>query len=215
MGHTIEDTFILSKQGWIPILSTAALFLFFVVAGWSLFEFSFGALLIALLILFRNPERSSQLHEPLSIVSSVDGVVLGIEESVIGERKMKKITFLNSLWSVSMLRAPFDGTMEGCQVRHGVSLPLNHPLSEKLNEKALLSFRSVEGNEIVMEHLSDRSCFSIAIEGDEGKKIKEGSRYGFLAKGRTVVYLPEDAIVTLHLGADVRAGETLIGRFTA
>jgi len=215
MGHTIEDTFILSKQGWIPILFTAALFLFFVVAGWSLFEFSFGALLIALLILFRNPERSSELHEPLSIVSSVDGVVLGIEETVVNGHAMKKITFLNSLWSVSMLRAPFDGTMEGCEVRHGVSLPLNHPLSEKLNEKVLLSFRSLEGNELVMEHLSDRSCFSIAMDADEGNKIKEGGRYGFLAKGRTVAYLPHDTILTIHLGADVRAGETLIGRFAA
>lgn len=209
------DTFILSKQGWLPIALAGTVFLFFTMTGLHLFQFLVGALLIAFLILFRNPERNAQLGESASIISSVDGVVLGIEETLINEQMMKKITLLNGLWNVSMLRAPFDGVMEGCRIRHGVSLALHHPLSETLNEKAVLSFKSTGGDEIFMEHLSDRSCFGIAIDADEGQKMKEGSRYGFLARGRTILYLPSDAIVNVHPGTDVRAGESVIGRFNA
>jgi len=210
-----NDTFILSKQGWLPIAVVGVLLLFFVMTGLQLFQFITGALLIAFLALFRNPERNAALGEPSSIISSVDGVVLGIEETLINERAMKKITLLNGLWNVSMLRAPFDGVMEGCRIRHGVSLALHHPLSEMLNEKVVLSFKSAQGDEIFMEHLSDRSCFPIAIDSEEGEKMKEGSRYGFLARGRTILYLPNDAIVNVHPGSDVRAGESVIGRFNA
>jgi len=211
--HT--DTFILSKQGWLPIALAATLFLFFTMTGLHLFQFLIGALLISFVALFRNPERNASLGEPSSIISSVDGVVLGIEDTLINERMMKKITLLNGLWNVSMLRAPFDGVMEGCRIRHGVSLALHHPLSETLNEKVVLSFKSVGGDEIFMEHLSDRSCFPITIEGEEGEKMKEGSRYGFLARGRTILYLPSDVTLNVHPGADVRAGESVIGRFNA
>ncbi len=210
-----NDTFILSKQGWLPIILTATFLLFFIMTGLHLFQFLVGALLIAFLILFRNPERNAVLGETSSIISSVDGVVLGIEDTLINDRMMKKITLLNGLWNVSMLRAPFDGVMEGSRIRHGVSLALHHPLSEELNEKVVLSFKSVEGNEIFMEHLSDRSCFPIAIEGEAGDKMKEGSRYGFLARGRTILYLPSDVTLKVHPGADVRAGESVIGRFNA
>jgi phosphatidylserine decarboxylase len=210
-----NDTFIFSKQGWLPIALAATFFLFFTMTGLHFFQFIAGALLIAFLIIFRNPERNSGAGEPFSIISCVDGVVLGIEEILINERMMKKITLLNGLWNVSMLRAPFDGAMEGCRIRHGVSLALHHPLSEMLNEKAVLSFKSTQGNEIFMEHLSDRSCFSIVVDGEEGQKMKEGGRYGFFARGRTVLYLPSDATVDVHPGADVRAGESVIGRFNA
>ena len=126
---------------------------------------------------------------------------------------MKKVTVLNGLWDVSMLRSPFDGTVEEYRIRHGVSLPLSSPLSETLNEKAVLSFRSTSGNEIFIEHMSEQSCFEIEIEAQEEQKMKEGSRYGFLAKGRTIFYLPYNVMISIHPGSNIRAGESLIGQF--
>jgi phosphatidylserine decarboxylase len=212
---THSDTFILSKRGWLPIAFAATFFLFFAMTQLTFFMFISGALLIAFLILFRNPERSSTLNEPLTILSCIDGVVLGIEEVRINERAMKKVTVLNSLWDVSLLRSPYDGEMEGCKIRYGLSLGLHHPLSENLNEKAALSFKSLEGNEIFIEHTSAQSCFSLRIDADVGEKIREGSRYGFLARGRTVCYLPDDVHLDVHAGSDVHAGETVLGRFAA
>lgn len=212
---THNDTFILSKQGWLPLAFAATFFLFFTMTQLTFLMFLSGALLIAFVILFRNPERSSALNEPLTILSCMDGVVLGIEEVLINERSMKKVTVLNSLWDVSLLRSPFDGEMEGCKIRHGVSLGLQHPLSENLNEKAALLFKSLEGNEMFIEHVSAQSCFSLRIDADVGEKMREGSRYGFLARGRTICYLPDDAQLSIHAGSDVRAGETVLGRFSA
>ncbi len=208
-----SDTFILSKQGWLPIALAGTLFLFFTMTQLHFFQFITGALLISFIILFRNPERSSALGETSSIFSCVDGVVLGIEEILINNQTMKKITVLNGLWNVSILRAPFDGVMEVCQIRHGVSLGLHHPLCETLNEKAALSFKSLQGDEVFIEHTSAQSCFSIRVEGEEGEKMKEGSRYGFLARGRTVFYLPGDVVLNVNAGSDVRAGESVLGRF--
>ncbi len=212
---TNNDTFILSKQGWLPIALTGTLFLFFTMTQLHFFEFLSGALLVALLIIFRNPERSAVLGETSSIISCVDGIVLGIEDTLINEQIMKKIIILNGLWSVSMLRSPFDGVMEGCRIRHGMSLGLHHPLSESLNEKAALSFKSLQGNEIFVEHTSAQSCFSIRIDGDEGDKMKEGSRYGFLARGRSILYIPSDVTLNIHAGSNVRAGESVLGRFNS
>lgn len=210
-----HDTFILSKRGWLLSGVIGALFLFFTMTGLHLFEFVTGALLLAVLIIFRNPERNTSATEPDGIISSVDGVVLSVEETLIDSQKMIKVTIMNSLWDVSMLRAPFDGVVEGFKIRHGASLPLYNPLSDTLNEKAVISFRSHKGDEIFIEHLSEQSCFPIGIELEKSQKLKEGSRYGFLAKGRSILYLPETARVSVNAGITVRAGESVIGYLNA
>ncbi|MFZ2890237.1 phosphatidylserine decarboxylase [Sulfuricurvum sp.] len=209
------DTFILSSRGWLLSGVIGALFLFFTMTGLHLFQFLFGSLLLAVLIIFRNPERNTSETEADSVVSSVDGVVLSVEESMVDDNKMTKITIMNSLWDVSMLRAPFDGVVEGFKIRRGASLPLYNPLSDTLNEKAVLSFRSTKGDEIYIEHLSEQSCFSIGIEVEKSQKFKEGARYGFLAKGRSIIYLPKNSRITVNPGSSVRAGESVIGYLNA
>lgn len=206
-----NDTFILLKRGWLLSTVIAALFLFFTMTGLHLFQFMTGAVLLTVLAIFRNPERNTLENEQDSIISSVDGVILSIEEIVVDDKKMTKVTVLNSLWDVSILRAPFDGIVEGFKTRRGVSLPLYNPLADTLNEKAVISFRSAKGNELFIEHISEQSCFSIGIEAEKNQKFKEGTRYGFLAKGRSALYLPEGSKVSVNVGATVRAGESLIG----
>lgn len=210
-----NDTFILSKRGWLLATVSAALFLFFTMTGLHLFQFITGAVLLAILAIFRNPERNSLENEQGAIISSVDGVILSIEETLIDEKKMTKVTVLNSLWDVSMLRAPFDGVVEGYKIRRGVSLPLYSPLADTLNEKAIISFRSHKGDELYIEHMSEQSCFPIGIELEKSQKLKEGMRYGFLAKGRSAMYLPEGSRVAVNVGVTVRAGESLIGYLAA
>lgn len=210
-----NDTFILSKRGWLLSAVIGALFLFFMMTGLHLFEFISGALLLAVLVIFRNPERNTTETEHDSIISSVDGVILSIEETEINNQKMTKVTIMNSLWDVSILRAPFDGIVEGFKIRHGASLPLYNPMADTLNEKAVLSFRSHKGDEIYIEHLSEQSCFSIGIELEKSQKLKEGSRYGFLAKGRSILYLPESTRISVNAGTTVRAGESVIGYLNA
>jgi phosphatidylserine decarboxylase len=210
-----NDTFILSNRGWLLSGVLGALFLFFTMTELHLFQFIFGALLLAVLMIFRNPERNTSEAEEDAVISSVDGIVLSIEESVVDEQKMSKITIMNSLWDVSMLRAPFDSEIEGFKIRRGASLPLYNPLSDTLNEKAVISFRSKKGDEIYVEHLSEQNCFPIGIELEKSQKFKEGARYGFLAKGRSVIYLPSTARVAVNAGASVRAGESVIGYLNA
>lgn len=206
-----NDTFILSSRGWLTSAVLGALFLFFSMTGLHFFQFIFGALLLSVLIIFRNPERNTTETESDAIISSVDGIVLSIEEVVIDECKMFKVTIMNSLWDVSMLRSPFDCEVEGFKIRHGATLPLYNPLADTLNEKAVISFRSKNGDEIYIEHLSEQSCFSIEIDLEKGQKLKEGMRYGFLAKGRSIIYLPEKCRVSVNAGASVRAGMSVIG----
>ncbi|OHD82449.1 MAG: hypothetical protein A3D90_11245 [Sulfuricurvum sp. RIFCSPHIGHO2_02_FULL_43_9] len=209
------DTFILSSRGWLLTGVIGALFLFFTMTALHLFQFITGGLLLAVLVIFRNPERNTSETEQDSVISSVDGIVLSIEETMVDEQKMTKVTIMNSLWDVSMLRAPFDGVVEGFKIRHGASLPLYNPLSDTLNEKAVISFRSTKGDEIYIEHLSEQSCFPIGIELEKSQKFKEGARYGFLAKGRSVIYLPENPRISVNAGTSVRAGESVIGYLNA
>ncbi len=212
---TQNDTFILSSRGWLLSGVIASLFLFFTMTGLTLFQFISGALLLSVLVIFRNPERNTAETQSDAIISSVDGVVLSIEETVVDDQKMSKVTIMNSLWDVSMLRAPFDGVVEGFKIRHGASLPLYNPMADMLNEKAVLSFRSAKGDEVYIEHLSEQSCFPIGIEVEKNQKFKEGARYGFLAKGRSIIYLPEHARISVNTGSSVRAGESIIGYLSA
>jgi phosphatidylserine decarboxylase precursor-related protein len=209
------DTFILSSRGWLLSGVVGSLFLFFTMTGLHLFQFVTGALLLTVLVIFRNPERNTSESESDAIISSVDGVVLSVEETVVDEQKMSKITILNSLLDVSMLRAPFDCIVKGFNMRHGGSLPLYNPLSDALNEKAVISFRSSKGDEIYIEHLSEQSCFPIGIVVEKGQKFKEGGRYGFLAKGRSIIYLPENTRILVNAGSSVRGGESVIGYLSA
>lgn len=209
------DTFILSNRGWLLSGVIGALFLFFTMTALHLFQFITGGLLLAVLMIFRNPERNTSETEPDSVISSVDGIVLSVEEMMVDEHKMTKVTIMNSLWDVSMLRAPFDGVVEGFKIRHGASLPLYNPLSDTLNEKAVISFRSAKGDEIYIEHLSEQNCFPIGIEVEKSQKFKEGARYGFLAKGRSIIYLPENTRISVNAGTSVRAGESVIGYLNA
>ncbi|MGZ5208593.1 MAG: hypothetical protein ACXWB0_06210, partial [Sulfuricurvum sp.] len=87
-----NDTFILSRRGWLPLIFAATFFIFFTMTGLHFFQFIVGAILISFLILFRNPERSSQAEDPFGILSCVDGVVLGTEDMLINDKIMKKIT---------------------------------------------------------------------------------------------------------------------------
>lgn len=210
-----NDTFILSSRGWLLSGVIGALFLFFTMTGLTLFQFVSGGLFLSVLAIFRNPERNTAETEFDAIISSVDGVVLSIEEAMVDEHKMSKVTILNSLWDVSMLRAPFDGVVEGFKIRHGASLPLYNPMADTLNEKAVISFRSAKGDEIYIEHLSEQSCFPIGIEVEKNQKFKEGGRYGFLAKGRSILYLPEHTRLSINAGSSVRAGESVIGYLNA
>lgn len=209
------DTFILSNRGWLLSGVIGALFLFFTMTGLHLFQFLTGGLLLVVLVIFRNPERNTAETEADSVISSVDGVVLSVEATMVDDHKMTKVTIMNSLWDVSMLRAPFDGIVEGFKLRHGASLPLYNPLADTLNEKAVISFRSAKGDEIYIEHLSEQNCFPIGIEVEKNQKFKEGARYGFLAKGRSVIYLPENTRISVNPGASVRAGESVIGYLNA
>lgn len=210
-----HDTFILSSRGWLLSGVIGALFLFFTMTGLHLFQFMTGALLLAVLAIFRNPERNTAETEAEGVISSVDGVVLSVEETMVDDHKMTKVTIMNSLWDVSMLRAPFDGVVEGFKVRHGASLPLYNPLADTLNEKVVISFRSHKGDEIYIEHLSEQSCFPIGIELEKSQKLKEGARYGFLAKGRSIIYLPENTRLSVNAGSSLRAGESVIGYLNA
>jgi len=212
---TQNDTFILSSRGWLLSGVIASLFLFFTMTGLTLFQFISGAFLLSVLVIFRNPERNTAETQSDAVISSVDGVVLSIEETVVDDQKMSKVTIMNSLWDVSMLRAPFDGVVEGFKIRHGASLPLYNPMADTLNEKAVLSFRSTKGDEVYIEHLSEQSCFPIGIEVEKSQKFKEGARYGFLAKGRSIIYLPEHARISVNAGSSVRAGESIIGYLSA
>lgn len=210
-----NDTFILSNRGWLLSAVLGTIFIFFTMTGLHLFQFIFGALLLAVLIIFRNPERNSAETDAHRILSSVDGVVLSIEEITVDDQKMSKISIMNSLWDVSILRSPFDGSVEGYKIRHGATLPLYNPLSETLNEKAVISFHSNNGEEIFIEHLSEQSCFPIGIDLEKGQKFKEGMRYGFLAKGRTALYVPQTTRVIVSPGSSLKAGESVIGYLNA
>lgn len=207
----LNDTFIISKRGWLIAVVLGVLFLFFSVTGLHLFQFLFGAVLIGVLIIFRNPERTIERSEPNFVCSPCDGLVLSVEDKMIDTIPMKKIVILSSLWDVSLLRSPSDCVVDGVKIRHGASLSLFHPLSESLNEKCVISFRTHRGDEIFIEHMSEKNCFALDVDLQKEQALSAGVRYGIMTKGRTTIYLPQNTKIIAEIGQSVRAGESIVG----
>ncbi len=209
----LNDTFVISKRGWLLIALVGVLFLFFSVTALHLFQYLFGAMLIALLIIFRNPERGANRAEVGAIVSPADGIVLTIEDRNIDGIEVKKIVILNTLWDVSILRSPCDCSVDGVKFRTGASLSLFNPLSEQLNEKCVISFKTPHDSDIYVEHIGEKNCFKLAVDLEKSQELSLSERYGFLSKGRTSIYLPQNSRVAIEVGASLKAGESIVGYF--
>ncbi len=211
-----NNTLFIAKEG----LKYIAISLFFALL-FSLIDWDFLALIalikaFVLAYLFRNPERVTTHFQNKNIVSICDGKVKSIENiesSKYFSGSAIMIEIDTSYFDTSYLRAPFDAKVSNLVYKSGAQLSLNSPLSHKINEHMSVEF-SNDTDAIIVEAFSQKSFEPLHVYIENDQSIKASSRVAFMLRGITTIYLPSSARISLHVGDEIKASESLIGYFS-
>lgn len=212
-----NNTFIIADEGWKYLLGFAIAYLFFALIDADLLQLLTIIAFIMTLYLYRNPEREVPHYQRGSIVSPVDGKVTAIEslDACPGiEGACHKVTIRSGCLDASLLRVPFDATVEKLEHRHGARLGSSKVGAKALNEKATLYLSDAAGHKLEIEHLLEQSPDPISLRIAQERNVVQGRRYGSIMKGTHTLYLPESIGLSIKRGDKLLAGETLLGYFS-
>lgn len=169
------------------------------------------------LYFFRDPERPVP-QEPGLVVSSADGVVVGIEsleETPHYEGPCVRISVFLSLFDVHVNRSPLPGTVRAVEHRPGKFLDARLPESSEVNEANCVFLDTAHGP-VTVRQISGLVARRIICRCEPGDSLATGERFGMIRFGsRTELYLPKGVEVVVQLKQAVRGGETVVARFTS
>lgn len=164
---------------------------------------------------FRDPERDVP-QEPGVVVSSADGVVVGIEtldSSPYYSKPCVRVSVFLSLFDVHVNRAPIEGTVRAVDHRPGKFLDARLPESSEQNEANCVYMDTAYGP-VTVRQIAGLVARRIVCRCAPGDHLATGERFGMIKFGsRTELYLPIDVEILVHMNHVVRGGETVVGRF--
>ena len=203
-------TELVAKEGW-KYLGAAAL-LFVLSLCFDILPWVFFVILIFTAYLFRNPERLPAEDDEMAILAPSDGTIIAIEKVAYNdEKEYIKVRIQKSLLDTCILRAPTKMSIKSTKRRHGLFLPSNSELSEKIGEQASLACDS-KYDEVFI--IINAGAFARKIELFKTVgPLKSAQRFGLLVEGNIELYLPLDSRVKVAIGDEVKAGESVLGYF--
>ncbi len=193
------------KRAFIALIVAIILAIF----DFNILTFLFFAASVVLLFLYRKPQRYFVEVGQEGVVSPVDGTVIKIEKS---RGDHYKIVIKSTLLQSGAYYAIAEAKIERIKLQRGARLPEYPLLFKKLNEKIKIDF--AVGERIVsIEQILKRSFCDIECFVKEKQEIKEGEKIGFVCNALTTVYLPANTRLETHMGAILRASESVLGYF--
>ncbi len=207
-----KETFIISSAGFKIISFFLAIFVVFTVFDFDVLQFISFIFLALVIYSFRNPERESSTYDVNSITSMVDGEVIAIDEVesyADNNTAFYKVVIKSSPLDVGVLRFPFDAKIKNFKKVNGLFLRYNSSLRDDLNEYMTLEI-SDDNNSIFVEHKVSCSLVPISYDELSFSGSKQGTRYGYMSSGTTTMYIPKNSRLSLNIGENVKAYETLI-----
>lgn len=202
-----NNLFPIHKDGWSYIGYSVALFLVLGFLDLEFLQFFSFLLVMFFLYVYRNPERQMPAFEKGGITSPVDGRVSDIQEHKSGI----DVTIENSYHDVSVLRVPVGSVVEDITEQKGASLAKASLKSKLLNENITIKFRSTNRKMIKVSHISTLNFAGISHDLIKSQKLIQGSRYGMMPKGITIITFPKNTKVNVSIGNEIKACESIIG----
>ena len=202
----------IAKEGWKYLAASLFAMLLFTLLHLDFLQFFAFLATLFFIFVFRNPERQTLIYQEESVISPVDGTVILIEE-LTDDEYAYKVEIDSSCLNVSLLRVPFNSTLESVELYRGTRLSPASSLSKSLNEYAMLIF-SNNNNKIKVTHFLKQSFKGIDLDVVKMQTLQQGARYGLMINGVTTLYLPHNFRLNISLGGEVVACESLLGYFT-
>jgi phosphatidylserine decarboxylase len=195
--------------------------LIFAFSAWlkdfSLLSGLFLLLAFCVACFFRNPERNGPQDED-AVLSSADGKVTSIKPDVVsgltGNGPFTRVSVFMSVFNVHVNRWPVSGRVT--RIRHikGSFLDARQADSSEVNERNAISIESPSGQFEVVQ-IAGKIARRIACWARENEYVTRGERLGLIRFGSRVdLYLPPQASIQVSEGDHVKAGVTIIARFT-
>jgi phosphatidylserine decarboxylase len=162
---------------------------------------------------FRDPNRIVPLESDL-VVSPADGRVTRIEKLSTEEpHSPTVVSIFLSPFDVHINRAPIAGTVIDVTYTKGLFKAATSDRASLVNEQNALTIRG-EKMTLVCKQIAGVLARRIVCWKRPGDSLKQGERFGLIKFGsRTDLVLPPEVEVSVSVGARVRGGATVIGRY--
>ena len=204
-------------QGYVFIAAFAVATL---ILGWIWAPLGWLGLMATLwcVYFFRDPARVTPLGADL-VVAPADGVVSFAAPAVpppelgLGANPLQRVSIFMSVFDCHVNRAPVDGRVRRIAYHPGLFLSADLDKASEANERNGLVIEGAAGSFGVVQ-IAGLVARRIVCFTQEGARLSAGDRFGLIRFGSRVdVYLPDEARVTIGLGARAIAGETVIAEF--
>jgi len=209
-----SNLFPISNNGFRYIFYAFVASVLFKIFDFELLSFLSFVMLFAIVYFFRNPEREVSIFDAGSVVSPVDGEVVSIEELSDAEYGYK-VLVKSGYFDIGLLRAPCDGYITKVSLQNGARLPITTPSAKALNAQLELLFKNEKHNTVKVKHMLTQSFAPLSLSVFQSQSIRQSSRYGFLLKGYTEIYIPKNFRLNINKGNKLKASQSLLGFFIA
>jgi len=163
---------------------------------------------------FRDPDRitPAAIRED-EVLAPADGRVL-VAGDVIPEGappgSWKQISIFLSPMDVHVNRVPASGRVTRVTLSAGRFLPAYRHDAGSVNERSEI-WIDHHGQPIVTRQIVGMLARRVVCRLTSGEDVRAGQRLGIMKFGsRMDVFVPDDATITVQVGATVRGGETVI-----
>ncbi len=175
----------------------------------------FWALLLCVMLFFREPTRRRRQPDPDLVISSADGKVVVVEEVYEGEYlkcRCIQVSVFMSLTNVHANWYPVGGRVIYRNKHEGRFFVAWHPKSSEENERTTTVVDT--GHEhILFRQIAGLVARRIVNYAEVGHEAVQTEKYGFIKFGSRIdIFLPLGSEVLVRLGDKVVGGQTPLAR---
>jgi phosphatidylserine decarboxylase len=170
-----------------------------------------------LLYFFRNPARTAPA-DLNAIVSPADGRVIlvdQVQENEFLKSPARRVAIFMNVFDVHVNRAPVSGRILATRHRDGRFLAAFKEAASQVNEQQAVLWETPAGWRVLTVQIAGMLARRIVPDFAEGDVLAKGSPFGMICFGSRVdIYILHDCDIIVKIGDRVRAGESIIGRFS-
>jgi phosphatidylserine decarboxylase len=152
------------------------------------------------------PERTPIEKSETSVIAPVDGTVEAVETSPEGLH----LTIRKNIWDTAAVYAPVTGESTQIGVTHGLFLPIEEPLSLRLNEQGIIRYRWMD-HELKMSLRCGMFAWELPLYAG-GSKVFQGDIQAQLTHGVVSLNLPRNIHSAVAPGDRVLGGVSVLAR---
>ena len=176
-----------------------------------------GIMFLLVLNFFRSPRRRfTGTNTPNTVVSSVDGTVVALEETFEAEILHRRVIQLSVFMTVFNVHAnwfPVNGKVEMVSHQAGRFYSAYLPKASVENERSAVIIRTEGGHEILVRQIAGAVARRIVTYPEVGDECSIEEHMGFIKFGSRVdIYLPLDTEIFVKIGDKTTGGITEVAR---